>query len=390
MPHQTTFGNPAVGYAGMLADSSDALIDHLSQDETSAAIHFGKAIKANGETGCKLPASASDEIQGIAMAAALVPDDGTDRAYQPGSMVQVLRRGRIWVEVEQTVAKDDPVFVRAAAGGSGVGSFRKDGIGAVAAVKRKQTLTISGPLDKGQPRIQTLTFNQDIQAAETVDLNINGQAITQVMYATSHHNTMETLVKSIRAKLAAQGKNAHVDLTGGGTNYVITITSLDQPFALAAEEVTGIVIGTAAGLTLTPGETQVAKVPHSLSIDLDGGAALVQEWRGTSDATLHAFAALLEGQAAIESAVVTPATDTGGGHDDAERVITVTAAAGSPTANAFTTPLASNGQTARTLTPAETVAGVAAVAATAIAVPGAAYLKGASSGGRALLDFRWP
>ena len=91
------------------------------------------------------------------------------------------------------------------------------------------------------------------------------------------------------------------------------------------------------------------------------------------------------GQAAIESAVVTKATDTAGGVDDADRVITVTSASASPTANAFTNATAPGGVTARTMAVAETVPGVAS-AAKAAAWTSARWHKGASAGGIAVLE----
>jgi hypothetical protein len=140
--------------------------------------------------------------------------------------------------------------------------------------------------------------------------------------------------------------------------------------------------GTAVFAAATGADVTAGKEPHGLSIELDGGAALVQDWAGTGDATLRAFAELLAAQPAIDSAVVTAASDTGGGQDDAERVITVVAAVGSPTANAFTNPTVSGGVNARTLVVAETVAGVAAVVAKAVLWPNARFK---STGGVATL-----
>ncbi len=46
--------------------------------------------------------------------------------FRANTMVPVLRRGRIYVQVEQAVAKGGAVFVRYAAGGNGAGSFGAD------------------------------------------------------------------------------------------------------------------------------------------------------------------------------------------------------------------------------------------------------------------------
>lgn len=52
--------------------------------------------------------------------------DGSPAETAPAhSMVGLLEVGRIWVHVEEAVSKGDDAYVRYAAGGSGLGSFRK-------------------------------------------------------------------------------------------------------------------------------------------------------------------------------------------------------------------------------------------------------------------------
>ena len=391
---QATFTDPSTGFLGHAHDNSPALVD--SKPNVGAGnIAFGRAVKASS-SGVDVPASLADEFVGVTVADPLVPiiDETTgDRKYKPNAAVPVLSRGRVNVLTEQTVATTDPVFVRTAtgAGGETAGAFRKDSDGATG-TKRKQTLTISGALDAGRQRVQKLVLSGDLDAADTVNGTIDAQAIVEVTFAVDHMTTMLLIVKAIKeaaeaAALAAGGDESILDVfISGGTNREIHIVS---KFAGPTKSpLTGW--ATAGGATstfasATGADVIVGKDPHSLSVQLDGGAALLQEWAGTSDATLAGFAALLGGQAAIESAVVTKATDTAGGVDDADRVITVTSASASPTANAFTNATAPGGVTARTMAVAETVPGVAS-AAKAAAWTSARWHKGASAGGIAVLE----
>lgn len=393
---QTTFGDPAVGFLGHAHDNSAALVD--SAPNTGAGnIAFGRAVKASG-AGVDVPASLADEFVGVTVADPLVPiiDETTgDRAYKPGASVGVLSRGRVNVLAEQTVAVTDPVFVRTAtgAGGETAGAFRKDSDGATG-TKRKQTLTLSGALDGGRERVQKLVLDADLVAGDTVDGAIDGQAITQVAYAASHATTMQSIVKAIEqaaetAAVAAGGDPSIVEIyVAGATGREIHIVSKyagasKSPLTAWATAHGGA--GTASFASATGADVQAGKEPHGLSVQLDGGAALVQDWAGTSDATLAGFAALLASQAAIESAVVSKGTDTGGGVDDADRIVTVTSASASPTANAFTNPTVSGGVTARTMAVAQTQAGVAP-AAKAAQWTSARWHKGASAGGIAVLE----
>lgn len=383
---QTSIAAPASGIEGNLA------VNHVSTKvaarSAEGAIPFGRVVKqGTADSGVALPGSTSDYFAGVALQDPTkeAATDGT-RAFAQYDEVPVLETGECFMLPEETVAPGDPVYVRVTAGGAGqtVGRVRKSA-DETAAVKRKQTLTLSGALDGGRRRVQKLVLGADLVAADSVNGKIGGTAIAAITYATSHIATMGEIVNAIKDAAETAGVQLlEVQITGA-TKREIHIYSADvgaSTAPLADWAVTNGGGGTAAFAAATGADVTAGKEPHSLSVELDGGAALLQEWRGTGDATLRAFAELLEAQAAIESAVVTPATDTGGGLDDAERVITVTAATGSPTANAFTNPTVAGGVTARTMAVAETVAGVTAVAAKAVLWPNA---KWKSTGGTSTL-----
>lgn len=100
------------------------------------AITFGHLVVwdvsggADSKTQCRLP-STTGEVTVASLGVAAKDQSrrhGTD--YAVNEPVKVLRRGRIRVQVDQTVVRGDPVFARFGAGGGAgvgpVGSFRKD------------------------------------------------------------------------------------------------------------------------------------------------------------------------------------------------------------------------------------------------------------------------
>lgn len=381
MAFQTTFTDPAIGYAGERNDTQPSTIDHLVH-VGSADIGFGKVVKKSG-TGCDLPSSASDDFLGVASKVALVADDGTLREYEADDVVEVTARGRIYVQTEQTCTPASDVYVRVTAGGNGVGSVRVDSDGAVAGVTPQVSLTLSGGLDAGEPRIQDLTFVGDLITGNVVNLSIDGNAIAPVTYATSHAATMTAIVQAIELVLASNGLGGHVSLSDPTNNREIRIESTDEPFSATALAVTGIVV--TAGASQTTGsmsDHQAGKAPHSLSITVDGDT-VSSTWAGNSDATLALFAEQLQGQTKVATAVVTT-VPTG---DDL--TVTLTGANAAVDDIDLAAAAAAGGATARTIAVNNEVrAGVAAVAAKAVAWTNAKFKGSASADGIVEIDVR--
>ncbi len=141
---QTSYAEQAPAFAGMIADlSRGALIDTFIQGEASAEVPFGSFVVLS--TGTTLPgtASAPNVPTGILPAASgdnyghggvVVHSHWYDKRLQlgedgvlPGNLISVMRRGRIWVNVEEAVTPADSVFVRYTASGANVpGNFRTD------------------------------------------------------------------------------------------------------------------------------------------------------------------------------------------------------------------------------------------------------------------------
>ena len=134
--------NMAVAQAGAKYDISpmqDVMSKHNPVDE----ILLGVAVVKSSEDddAIKLPAASTDitvagrclgvAIRKMDMASAL----SSPSVYPVKSSVPVMKKGRVWVKVEEAVAPNDPVYVRFAAGtGTQKGAFRASADTATAAL----------------------------------------------------------------------------------------------------------------------------------------------------------------------------------------------------------------------------------------------------------------
>lgn len=83
----------------------------------------------------RLPRQATDITGGRALGVSVVDMAREAGTFEGQTMVPVMRKGRIYVKVEQAVAKGDPVYVRFSASGSQrLGAFRMDADSATAAL----------------------------------------------------------------------------------------------------------------------------------------------------------------------------------------------------------------------------------------------------------------
>jgi hypothetical protein len=119
-------------FAGMLADNGDADILSYINEEASAVLPFGIAVmKGTADFGALLPASAGAVMVGIAAHTHQV-DPGQAGSTPAGAgippkyLINTLKRGRMYVQVEEAVTPASPVFVRYASGSGGTqkGAFR--------------------------------------------------------------------------------------------------------------------------------------------------------------------------------------------------------------------------------------------------------------------------
>lgn len=126
MSVQTTFSqNLTAAFAGMLADQGDHDAWAMTNNESSASIPFGRAVKFGAVSGAdksaKFPTAETSVIAGIVMhshAYSNSPNGDLDSTgLKPGAVMNVLRKGRIWVIVEDGCSVGDRLWVRAVAAG---------------------------------------------------------------------------------------------------------------------------------------------------------------------------------------------------------------------------------------------------------------------------------
>ena len=147
---QTAYSvNQGVALEGGLYDIGDNdILSYLVQD--SGGILFGKGVaQGTADDQAKLPAAAADvtdKFLGISQAVQGIEADSSGVVkYVQKAAMGVVRKGRVWVKVEEAVAPHDPVYCRYAAGGLGVGSFRKStGTSEAALVSGAKYLTTAG------------------------------------------------------------------------------------------------------------------------------------------------------------------------------------------------------------------------------------------------------
>lgn len=132
---QTSFSNsiPAYSFEGQLADAGNSeKVSGLAE----VAIPLGKFLirGTDKDNQVKLPGLATDITALTSVAGVSLHDQAREGGPAGavagaiaaiGSAVSVLKKGRVVVLAEETCVAGDPVFVRYAAGGSGVGSFGK-------------------------------------------------------------------------------------------------------------------------------------------------------------------------------------------------------------------------------------------------------------------------
>lgn len=106
---------------GQRADRGDCDIVAMRNDEASAELPFGRAVKfgsTSDPTSAKLPTAETDIVAGIVVyATEYAPGlDLGDDGVLPSRPVQVMRKGRIAVRLEDAVTVGARGYVRAVAG----------------------------------------------------------------------------------------------------------------------------------------------------------------------------------------------------------------------------------------------------------------------------------
>jgi len=369
----TDAGQPEGTEGTIYGNDKDCRVVNFKNGEASAAIDFGRFVKRDSGSPADeadLPAASSDVPVGLTLA----PQDGrvsgdtsAARDYDAGAEMDVMQSGTAWVVASESVTAGGDVYALISpAADKGKAAASTGG------TKAQVSLTVSGELDGGVQREQTITLDADLVSSNTFDGEVGGAAIETVTYATSHDATMEAIVFAIEAQLAQNGSNASVALTDAANNRQITIVSDAAVPSGTSDALTNFAIaGGASQAGIAIADQQAGAAPHALSVAVDGTTVGPVAWAGSHDDTMALFAEQLEGLADVESAVVTvvPAGDD----------VTITLTAASPGADSIdlSSATVSNGATSRTMSVNNEV--VAGTTQDAVLVPGAVYLDSGSA-----------
>jgi hypothetical protein len=129
---QTSYTDrPAAALPGMPYDISRSEF-RSALNNSGSTIPFGVGVKqgATVDDAAVPPSGSTDKVIGISVRNYAQDNwglGGTNAGIQTGDRFSILRRGRIYVQVEEAVAAGDAVYCRYASGSGGtqLGSFRK-------------------------------------------------------------------------------------------------------------------------------------------------------------------------------------------------------------------------------------------------------------------------
>lgn len=131
MTVQTTYGFVTVpAYPGAM-DGGPSDVKTMRNDEASNELAFGRAVKFNSTTdrfSAARPSVNTDLIAGIvALAYNYGKEELGATGVKPASVLNVIRKGRVWVETDAAVNIGQRAFIRVAGGTVGVFRAAADG-----------------------------------------------------------------------------------------------------------------------------------------------------------------------------------------------------------------------------------------------------------------------
>ncbi len=127
MSQLTYEDNQAVGFAGQLYDLGENDMVTGVSEEASAEMPFGiVVVRATTDDGVKIPAAEADIPKGVVVHSHSyqVGVDLGDTGLKPKTEMSIMRRGRIWVTVQEAVIPGDRAYIRFAGTGQ-KGGWRK-------------------------------------------------------------------------------------------------------------------------------------------------------------------------------------------------------------------------------------------------------------------------
>lgn len=236
---QTAYNDAlAAGVAGDLGADDDRQIQTYLN--TTEDVPFGRACAkiAATDNGVDLPSTAGDLIVGVAVRKqdSVSGKYAYDSVALCGEPVNVLRKGTIYVEVDEAVTPDDDVFVRFAA----------------------------------EVHEVTITADKDFTAGDEITGYVNGVAITKVTYGVSHDATLAALA----VELAKAAVVASATVTGAKEITVVGNTEaleLDIVLTAAGGAAPALVQATVSG----PSDSDKLGVFRTDAADTGAGACAV-------------------------------------------------------------------------------------------------------------------
>ena len=119
------------GLAGQLADIGNADVITRANSQ-GAAIPFGTFVTKGAAEGQAVLPTASAQVTGLAGLGVTLRShtQPQEEGYADGDPMPVIKKGRVWVPVEDAVTAESAAFVRfVAAGAEQLGAFRSDADG---------------------------------------------------------------------------------------------------------------------------------------------------------------------------------------------------------------------------------------------------------------------
>lgn len=150
-----------VAFAGLLYDIGFTDIVSGVSQEASASIPFGIVIvRGTIDDGVKLPTAEADIPRGVTVHSLAYEMDVTidENGVRPKAMINVLRRGRIWVPVETDVVPGDKPHVRYAGTGQ-AGALRNSAVSGETMDITSQGEFVSTSVTVGSIKLAVLDVN---------------------------------------------------------------------------------------------------------------------------------------------------------------------------------------------------------------------------------------
>jgi hypothetical protein len=348
---QTSYSvNPEVGYRGLLADPNrDAFIIPMANG-AAAAQGFGIMVKrdaTNPEEQFDIFSAAGQKPLGITVHTHAQEDPSlTDPAgIALLESASILRRGRIWVRVEEAITVGDPVYFRHTSGtGTEIGAFRNDADGTGEVITCTPTvvedviygldITVDGDDyhfeavadgSAGDPQITTCTptiVENDIYGLDIVygtshyhfEAKADGSAGNAAIWTLTPTATNTTLYRLQCHIPAAPGatKDFYFEYTSDASATAAEIVAGFQAVMAADSDFTALFVASGTDTLILTGQTGGMEI-----VIMPGGAgtwASITETQaaGTATATtlLNKFRTLMAANAAFTAQIVASGTTT--------------------------------------------------------------------------------